>query len=243
MVEEAPSAILTPEIREKMGEAAVNVAKACGYRNAGTVEFLMDEKLNFYFLEMNTRLQVEHPVTECITGLDLVEQQIRISRGEALDLKQSDVKMNGHAIELRVYAEDSYNEFLPNVGRLSRYIIPEGNGIRLDDGYEEGMEIPIYYDPMISKLVTYGKSRDEAIQTMIEAIDSYLIDGVKTTLPFGRFVMQHESFRSAAFDTHFVRNYYSPEKLMAERFLEMEVAARLALKLYLNEQKKLKVNS
>ncbi len=243
VVEEAPSAILTPEIRKKMGEAAVNVAKACGYRNAGTVEFLMDEELNFYFLEMNTRLQVEHPVTECITGLDLVEQQIRIARGETLDLKQDDVKMKGHAIELRVYAEDSYNDFLPNVGRLSGYSIPRGDGIRLDDGYEEGMDIPIFYDPMISKLVTYGKSRDEAIQTMIEAIDNYLIDGVKTTLPFGRFVMQHESFRTAAFDTHFVKKYYSPEKLMAERFEEMEVAARLALKLYLDEQKKLKVNS
>ena len=243
VVEEAPSAILTPEIREKMGEAAVNVAKACGYRNAGTVEFLMDEKLNFYFLEMNTRLQVEHPVTECITGLDLVEQQIRIARGEKLDLKQEDVEMKGHAIELRVYAEDSYSDFLPNVGRLSGYSIPRGDGIRLDDGYEEGMDIPIFYDPMISKLVTYGKSRDEAIQTMIEAIDSYLIDGVKTTLPFGRFVMQHESFRTAAFDTHFVKNYYSPQKLMAERHKEMEVAARLVLKLYLDEQKKLKVNS
>jgi len=243
VVEEAPSAILTPEIREKMGEAAVNVAKACGYRNAGTVEFLMDEKLNFYFLEMNTRLQVEHPVTECITGLDLVEQQIRIARGEKLDLKQEDVEMKGHAIELRVYAEDSYSDFLPNVGRLSGYGIPKGDGIRLDDGYEEGMDIPIFYDPMISKLVTYGKSRDEAIQTMIEAIDNYLIDGVKTTLPFGRFVMQHEACRSAAFDTHFVKNYYSPQKLMAERHREMEVAARLALKLYLDEQKKLKVNS
>ena len=243
VVEEAPSAILTPEIREKMGEAAVNVARACGYRNAGTVEFLVDEKLNFYFLEMNTRLQVEHPVTECITGLDLVEQQIRIARGETLELNQNEVSINGHAIELRVYAEDSYNDFLPNVGRLKTYNIPRGEGIRLDDGYEEGMEIPIFYDPMISKLVTYGKTRDEAIQTMVEAIDGYLIDGVRTTLPFGRFVMQHESFRSGAFDTHFVRNYYSPEKLMAERFEEMEVAARLALKLYLDDQKKLKVNS
>lgn len=243
VVEEAPSAILTPEIRERMGEAAVNVARACGYRSAGTVEFLMDEQLNFYFLEMNTRLQVEHPVTECITGLDLVEQQIRIARGETLTLEQSNIKMEGHAIELRVYAEDSYNDFLPNVGKLNKYTIPQGQGIRLDDGYEEGMEIPIFYDPMISKLIAFGNSREEAIQTLIEAIDSYFIEGVRTTLPFGRFVLQHESFRSANFDTHFVRNYYSPEKLMAEREKEMEVAAKLALKLYLEERQKLKVSS
>jgi acetyl/propionyl-CoA carboxylase alpha subunit len=243
VVEEAPSAILTPEIRERMGQAAVNVARACGYRSAGTVEFLMDEKLNFYFLEMNTRLQVEHPVTECITGLDLVEQQIRIARGEKLEMEQNELKMKGHAIELRVYAEDSYNDFLPNVGSLEEYVIPKGPGIRLDDGYEEGMEIPIFYDPMISKLIAYGNSREEAIQAMLQAIDGYLIKGVSTTLPFGRFVLRHQAFRSAAFDTHFVSKYYSPKKLMDERKQEMEVAARLALKLYLEERQKLKVNS
>ncbi len=243
VVEEAPSAILTPEIRQRMGQAAVNVARACGYRSAGTVEFLMDGDLNFYFLEMNTRLQVEHPVTECITGLDLVEQQIRIARGEKLGIEQDSLEIKGHAIELRVYAEDSYNDFLPNVGRLERYHIPVGPGIRLDDGYEEGLEIPIFYDPMISKLITYGSSRDEAIQAMLEAIDDYIIEGVETTLPFGRFVLQHEAFRSAAFDTHFVGTYYSPEKLLEERRKEMEVAARLALKLYLEDRQKLKVNS
>ena len=243
VVEEAPSAILTPEIRHRMGQAAVNVARACGYRSAGTVEFLMDGDLNFYFLEMNTRLQVEHPVTECITGLDLVEQQIRIARGEKLGIEQDSLEIKGHAIELRVYAEDSYNDFLPNVGRLERYHIPKGPGIRLDDGYEEGLEIPIFYDPMISKLITYGSSRDEAMQAMLEAIDDYVIEGVETTLPFGRFVLQHEAFRSAAFDTHFVGTYYSPEKLLEERRKEMEVAARLALKLYLEDRQKLKVNS
>ncbi len=243
VVEEAPSAILTPEIRERMGQAAVNVARACGYRSAGTVEFLMDGDLNFYFLEMNTRLQVEHPVTECITGLDLVEQQIRIARGEKLGIEKDSLKIAGHAIELRVYAEDSFNDFLPNVGKLEQYVIPEGPGIRLDDGYEQGLEIPIYYDPMISKLISYGSSRDEAIQAMLEAIDGYLIKGVETTLPFGRFVMQHEAFRSAAFDTHFVGTHYSPEKLLEERRKEMEVAARLALKLYLEDRQKLKVNS
>jgi propionyl-CoA carboxylase alpha chain len=203
----------------------------------------MDADLNFYFLEMNTRLQVEHPVTECITGLDLVEQQIRIARGEKLQIQSENVQINGHAIELRVYAEDSYNDFLPNVGELSTYVRPVGEGIRLDDGYEEGMEIPIFYDPMISKLITYGASREEAIQGMIRAIDKYLIQGVETTLPFGRFVMNHEAFRSGNFDTHFVSKYYSPEKLMEERSHEMEVAAKLALRLFLEERKKLKTCS
>jgi propionyl-CoA carboxylase alpha chain len=243
VVEEAPSALLTPEIRSKMGEAAINVARSCGYRSAGTVEFLMDADLNFYFLEMNTRLQVEHPVTEFITGLDLVEQQIRIARGETLDIRPENLEISGHAIELRVYAEDSYNDFLPNVGELSNYTRPEGEGVRLDDGYEEGMEIPIYYDPMISKLITYGDTREEAIQGMIQAIDEYLIKGVETTLPFGRFVMNHEAFRSGDFDTHFVSKYYAPEKLLEERNREMEVAARLALKLYLDERRKLKTCS
>ena len=241
VVEEAPSCLLTAEIRNKMGEAAVNVAKSCNYRGAGTVEFLMDDKLNFYFLEMNTRLQVEHPVTEIITGLDLVEEQIRVARGEKLRMHQEELKINGHAIELRVYAEDSFNDFLPNVGKLERYQTPSGPKIRLDDGYEEGMEIPIFYDPMISKLITYGQDREEAIESMLEAIDNYVIEGVETTLPFGRFVFEHQAFRSGAFDTHFVKTYYSRETLLAEKKVEIEVVAKLALKLYLEERKKLKI--
>jgi len=241
VVEEAPSCLLTAEIRKKMGEAAVNVAKSCNYRGAGTVEFLMDDKLNFYFLEMNTRLQVEHPVTEIITGLDLVEEQIRVARGEKLRMHQEELKIKGHAIELRVYAEDSFNDFLPNVGKLARYQTPSGPKIRLDDGYEEGMEIPIFYDPMISKLITYGQDREEAIESMLEAIDNYVIEGVETTLPFGRFVFEHEAFRSGAFDTHFVKTYYSRETLLAEKQVEIEVVAKLALKLYLEERKKLKI--
>lgn len=241
VVEEAPSCLLTAEIRKKMGEAAVNVAKSCNYRGAGTVEFLMDDKLNFYFLEMNTRLQVEHPVTEIITGLDLVEEQIRVARGEKLRLHQEELKIKGHAIELRVYAEDSFNDFLPNVGKLARYQTPQGPKIRLDDGYEEGMEIPIFYDPMISKLITFGQDREEAIESMLEAIDNYVIEGVETTLPFGRFVFEHEAFRSGAFDTHFVKTYYSRETLLAEKQVEIEVVAKLALKLYLEERKKLKI--
>jgi len=241
VVEEAPSSILTPELRKKMGEAAINVAKSCDYVGAGTVEFLVDSKMNFYFLEMNTRLQVEHPVTEFITGIDLVEQQINIARGEKLTLTQNHLKINGHAIELRVYAEDSLNDFLPNVGTLETYQIPKGKNIRLDDGYEEGMEIPIYYDPMISKLVTYGENRIEAIQKMIQAIDLYQIKGVETTLPFGKFVCEHEAFRSGNFDTHFVKNYYSADKLKSEFNQEAKIAALLGLKLYLDDQKKLRV--
>ncbi len=241
VVEEAPSFILTPEMRKKMGDAAINVAKSCDYVGAGTVEFLMDSKMNFYFLEMNTRLQVEHPVTEYITGIDLVEQQIKVARGEKLEIQQEDLKINGHAIELRVYAEDSLNYFMPNVGTLEVYEIPKGNNIRLDDGYEEGMEIPIYYDPMISKLVTYGKNRIEAIQLMIQAIGQYKIEGVQTTLPFGKFVCEHEAFRTGKFDTHFVKNYYSADKLKSEFDKEAKIAALLGLKLYLEDQKKLRV--
>ncbi|SNR70748.1 propionyl-CoA carboxylase alpha chain [Lutibacter agarilyticus] len=241
VVEEAPSSILTPELREKMGQAAVLVAKSCDYIGAGTVEFLIDSDLNFFFLEMNTRLQVEHPVTELITDVDLVEQQINIARGEAIPFNQSDLKINGHAIELRVYAEDPLNNFLPSVGFLSTYKPPVGKGIRVDDGFEEGMDIPIYYDPMLSKLITYGKTRDEAIQLMIEAIDNYKIIGAMTTLPFGKFVCEHEAFRSGNFDTHFVKNYYTPEKLQTEISEEAELAALVALKLYLEDQKKLRL--
>lgn len=237
VVEEAPSCILSPELREKMGEAAIKVAKSCDYRGAGTVEFLMDADKNFYFLEMNTRLQVEHPVTEFITGLDLVEEQIKIARGEKLKLTQKELKFNGHAFELRVYAEDSLNGFLPNVGKLSTYDIPKGKNIRLDDGYEPDMEIPIYYDPMISKLITYGKDREEAIQTMIGAIDQYRIEGVETTLPFGKFVFEHDAFRKGNFDTHFVESHFDADALKKVREDEARLAALLALNLYQEEQK------
>ncbi|MFT4848621.1 MAG: acetyl-CoA carboxylase biotin carboxylase subunit, partial [Sediminicola sp.] len=173
VVEEAPSTILTPELRSEMGQAAVMVAKACDYVSTGTVEFLMDADLNFYFLEMNTRLQVEHPVTEFITGIDLVEQQIKVANGEKLAFQQEDLKIKGHSMELRVYAEDSINNFMPSVGTLEVYRPPLGENIRVDDGFVEGMNVPIQYDPMLSKLITYGKTRSEAIQLMIEAISNY----------------------------------------------------------------------
>ncbi|MFN8326334.1 MAG: acetyl-CoA carboxylase biotin carboxylase subunit [Flavobacteriaceae bacterium] len=241
VVEEAPSSILTPEKRKEMGEAAVRVAKACDYLGAGTVEFLMDDQHNFYFLEMNTRLQVEHPVTEMISGLDLVELQIKIASGEKLEIKQEDLQINGHAMELRVYAEDTLNDFLPNVGKLNKYKLPKGENIRVDNGIEEGMDVPIYYDPMLSKLVTYGKTRDEAIAEMIKAIDDYHVEGVSTTLPFGKFVMQHEAFRSGDFDTGFVKKYYNPEQLKEQQNKEAEIAALVALKQYLEEKKILRV--
>ncbi len=207
VVEEAPSSILSESLRAKMGEAAISVCRSCKYEGAGTVEFLMDGDLNFYFLEMNTRLQVEHPVTEEITGLDLVEWQIRIARGEKLPKSQDELKINGHAIEIRVYAEDSLNGFVPDIGRLNKYVRPKGPGIRVDDAFEEGMDIPIYYDPMIAKLVVWAENRDECIQKCIDAVNEYQIAGVKTTLDFGLFVLNHEAFRSGDFDTNFIKTH------------------------------------
>lgn len=241
VVEEAPSAILTPKIRAAMGEAAIKVAKACDYVGAGTVEFLLDSDKNFYFLEMNTRLQVEHPVTELITGIDLVEQQIKIARNEKLEFSQQDLSIKGHALEVRVYAEDPLDNFLPSMGTLETYIRPKGKGIRLDDGFEEGMTIPIYYDPMLAKLITYGKDREEAIQLMIGAISEYKIKGISTTLPFGKFVCEHQAFTSGEFDTHFVKNYYTPELLLQQYTEEREIAAMVGLKLFLEHRDKLKV--
>ena len=237
VVEEAPSAVLTPELRKKMGEAAVLVAKSCDYLGAGTVEFLLDENNNFYFLEMNTRLQVEHPVTELITGTDLVELQIRVARGEALTIKQEDLQLKGHALELRVYAEDPLNDFLPSVGHLDVYRLPVGEGIRVDNGFEQGMDVPIYYDPMLAKLITYGDTREEAIQLMIKAIEDYQVEGVQTTLPFGKFVFQHDAFRSGKFDTHFVKKYYNADVLKNQMAQEAEIAALVALKQYFEDQK------
>jgi len=241
VVEEAPSAVLTPELRARMGEDACRVAKACDYVGAGTVEFLLDEQHNYYFLEMNTRLQVEHPVTELVTGVDLVEEQIRVARGEKLRFQQNDLSIKGHAVELRVYAEDPANNFLPSVGDLVIYQKPSGENIRVDDGYEEGMEIPIYYDPMIAKLITYGANRSAAIANMEKAIAKYRIEGIETTLSFGSFVMKHPAFINGDFDTHFVKQYFTPETLEKEAKAGEQVAALAGLKIYLEQRKKLKV--
>ncbi len=214
VIEEAPSSILTPELRAEMGAAAISVCKACDYDGAGTVEFLLDADLKFYFLEMNTRLQVEHPVTEEITKLDLVEWQIHVARGEKLPLKQEELKIHGHAIEVRVYAEDTLNGFTPDIGTLKRYRVPSGESIRVDDAFAEGMEIPIYYDPMIAKLVVWGKDRNHAIKRTLKAIDNYQISGLKTTLDFGKYVLKHDAFTSGDFDTNFVRHYFEDPTVM-----------------------------
>lgn len=228
VIEEAPSVILTPELREAMGKAACDVAKSCNYVGAGTVEFLY-EKGEFFFLEMNTRLQVEHPVTEMISGLDLVEQQIKVARGEKLAFTQDDLKINGHALEVRVYAEDPQNNFLPDIGTLEVYKRPTGEGVRVDDGFEEGMEIPIYYDPMISKLIVHAPSREEAIEKMTKAIGDYDIVGIKTTLDFCKFTINHAAFKSGDFDTHFVPQYFSDTSVMDNTDTNMqEIAAVMA---------------
>jgi len=214
VIEEAPSSVLTPELRAQMGQCAVDVARACD-TGAGTVEFLLDENKNFYFLEMNTRLQVEHPVTEQITGLDLVKEQIKVAQGLPLSFQQTDLHIQGHALELRVYAEDPQNNFLPDIGTLITYVRPQGAGVRVDDGFEQGMDIPIYYDPMIAKLVTFAATREEAIARMLRAIDEYQITGIETTLGFGRYVLQHPAFVSGNFDTNFIRDHFTPETLKA----------------------------
>ncbi|MFM7467769.1 MAG: acetyl/propionyl/methylcrotonyl-CoA carboxylase subunit alpha [Crocinitomicaceae bacterium] len=229
VVEEAPSAVLTSELRKKMGEAAVAVCRACKYEGAGTVEFLIDAHMNFYFLEMNTRLQVEHPVTEEITGQDLVEWQVRVARGERLPKLQEELTINGHAVEVRVYAEDTLNGFVPDIGKLERYRIPSGKNIRVDDAFLEGMEIPIYYDPMIAKLVVWGATRNEAIERTIEAIENYQISGVKTTLDFGKFVLKHDAFRSGNFDTNFINHYFKNPFIVNSAMEEEETALRHAV--------------
>jgi acetyl-CoA carboxylase biotin carboxylase subunit len=237
LIEEAPSSCLTVDIRKAMGESAVAVARSCNYYGAGTVEFLVDENLNFYFLEMNTRLQVEHCVSEMITGIDLVKEQINIARGGKLSFTQEDLKINGHSIELRVCAEDPMNNFLPDTGRLEMYQPPKGPGVRVDDGYEEGMDIPIFYDPMIAKLVVHANTRDEAISRLCRAIDEYHIQGIQTTLQFGKWAVQTEQFRSGDFDTKFIDNYFKPEYLQAENKDVEEVASLLGTFIW-NKQRK-----
>jgi acetyl/propionyl-CoA carboxylase alpha subunit len=237
LIEEAPSSCLTPDIRKAMGECAVAVARSCNYYGAGTVEFLVDENLNFYFLEMNTRLQVEHCVTEMITGIDLVKEQINVARGNKLSFTQEDLKINGHSIELRVCAEDPMNNFLPDTGKLSMYQPPKGPGVRVDDGYEQGQDIPIFYDPMIAKLVVHGNTRDEAIERLCRAIDEYHIQGIQTTLGFGKWAVQTEPFRSGNFDTKFIEKYFTPELLLKEDQEAEEVAALLAATIWQQERK------
>lgn len=234
VIEEAPCSIMTDELRKRMGDAACTAAKSCNYIGAGTVEFLVDKHMNFYFLEMNTRLQVEHPVTELITGLDLVSLQIDVAEGKKLPFKQKDIKKKGHAIECRIYAEDPSNNFLPSTGHLQRHRIPAGPGVRVDAGIEEGQDVQIHYDPMISKLCAYGEDREKAIERMLRALDEYEISGVRTTIPFCQFTLKHENFREGKYDTHFVPNYFTTEK--KTDFTDIKLAAIVSSVLRLRNQ-------
>jgi len=229
VIEEAPCAILDEQMRQEMSEAAIEAAKACDYVGAGTIEFLVDKHKNFYFLEMNTRLQVEHPVTELITGLDLVALQILVAEGEPLPIKQEDIKASGHAIECRIYAEDPADNFLPSTGLLTKHRIPTGSGIRVDAGIEEGQEVSINYDPMISKLSVHAPDRPQAIARMLRALDEYEIAGCHTTIPFCEFVLNHDAFINAKYDTHFVQDHFNTEKIKSNKIPEEIPALTSAL--------------
>lgn len=236
VIEEAPSTLLTDDLRSRMAESAIEAAKACDYVGAGTIEFLVDKHMNYYFLEMNTRLQVEHPVTEMISGIDLVAAQILVAEGKKLPFSQDDLKKTGHAIECRIYAEDPENKFLPSTGTLLKHRIPSGTGIRVDAGVEEGQEITINYDPMISKLTVYGKDREDARLKMLRALKEYEIAGCKTTIPFCEFTLSHNSFITGKYDTHFVGDYFSAEKLETNVSDEVIALASALLKIENLEQ-------
>lgn len=229
VVEEAPCSILTPEMRMEMGYAAVLAAKGCGYVGAGTVEFLVDKHRKFYFLEMNTRLQVEHPITELITGLDLVRLQLEVAMGNALPFTQEELTIRGHAIECRICAEDPMSNFLPSTGTLSRYRPPSGPGVRVDGGLEEGQEVSMYYDPLMAKLVVWDATRNGAIRKMDRALSEFEIRGVETTIPFCRFVMGHPAFQKGAYDTGFISHYWHPSPDTSELSYPVVLAAALAL--------------
>ena len=204
VIEETPSPLMTPDLRKKMGGCAVAAAKAANYEGAGTIEFIVDDNHNFYFLEMNTRLQVEHPVTEMVVGVDLVKEQIRITEGHALLLKQSEIRQNGHAIECRIYAEDTDNNFMPHPGKITQLSEPTGPGIRCDGYVYEGFSIPVFYDSMISKLIVWGSTRDEALQRMLRGLDEYQITGVKTTIGFLKKIVDSSDFQKGNYNTHFI---------------------------------------
>jgi len=220
MIEETPSPLMTEKLREQMGNAAVEAAKAVNYTGAGTIEFLVDETLNYYFLEMNTRLQVEHPITERVTGIDLVKEQIKIAEGQILQLKQEELSQQGHSIECRIYAEDPDNNFMPSPGKIHKISEPLGLGVRTDGYVYEGYEIPIFYDPMISKLIVWGKTRDEAIRRMRRALYEYKITGVKTSIKFLERIMNTPDFIGGKYDTHFIEN--NQKQLMKENGNEEE---------------------
>jgi len=226
LVEESPSPFMDEELRKRMGEVAVKAAQAVDYVNAGTIEFLVDKEKNFYFLEMNTRLQVEHPVTEMITGIDIVKEQIRIARGRPTQYKQEDIKINGAAIECRINAEDPYNNFMPSTGKITHSLLPTGPGVRVDTGVYPGFEISPYYDPMISKLIVWGETRAQAILRMRRALEEYRIVGVRTNIPFHQTLMDSHRFMGGQYDTRFVEERFSFQE--EQNGDDAEIAAVLA---------------
>jgi len=228
LIEEAPSFVVDADLRRRMGEIAVAAAQSVNYVNAGTIEFLVDRDKNFYFLEMNTRVQVEHPVTELVTGIDIVQEQLRVARGRRLRLRQEDVAINGWAIECRINAEDPYNSYLPSTGTLTSVQLPTGPGVRVDTGVFEGNEISPFYDSMISKLICYGETRGEAVLRMRRALEEYRIMGVKTNIPFHQHMMESHRFLSGQFDTKFVEDRFSMDDREAEHGLEAALLATLA---------------
>ena len=227
VIEESPSFAVDEDLRQQMGAVAVAAAKAVGYVNAGTIEFLMDKDKNFYFLEMNTRLQVEHPITELVTGVDIVQEMLRVARGRKLRFTQDDIKLSGWAIECRINAEDPYNNYLPSTGKVTVSRVPTGPGVRVDTGVFPGYEITPYYDSMISKLVCYGETRGEAILRMRRALEEYRIMGVKTNIPFHQHMMGSHSFMAGEFDTHFVEERFKMGDEAAT--LDMEAAIMAAM--------------
>jgi acetyl-CoA carboxylase biotin carboxylase subunit len=235
IIEETPSPVINPKLRKKMGESAVSAAKAVGYTNAGTVEFMIDKNLNFYFMEMNTRLQVEHPITEMTTGVDLAKWQLKIASGEKLKIKQEDLIQRGHAIECRIYAEDPNKGFLPSIGTLERVEAPTGPNIRDDSGIYTGMKITPYYDPMLAKIITYAETREENINKMIWALSHYAIMGVTTNISFLKKVLEHEEFKKGNITTHFIDNYFKDRTEVKDR---LPIDAIIALAVYDSLHKK-----
>jgi len=240
IIEEAPSPSINEEDREKITTIAINAAKACNYYNAGTIELLMDEDKSFYFLEMNTRVQVEHPVTEFISNIDIVKEQIKIAQDEKISFKQGDIKILGHAIECRIYAEDSLNNFAPSVGRITNHNVPHGIGIRIDTGINSNSEVSIYYDPILSKLITFGRNRGEAITRMTNALKNYLVTGVTTNIPFCKWIMEHDDFKNNKFNINFIGNEidkYLQEKTEVKDITDDMLTSVIASAMLYNEKR------
>lgn len=246
VIEEAPSIAVDQDTRKKITEAAINAAKACGYYNAGTIEFLMDQDKSFYFLEMNTRLQVEHPVTEMITGFDIVKEQIRIANGEMLSIKQDDLRIQGHAIECRVYAEDVDNNYAPSIGKITHHRLTSGPGVRIDRGIDVMSEVPIYYDPMLAKVICWGKDREEAIVRMKRALCEYQICGVTTNMPAFNWMLNQKAFLDGSFDINFLDNEFLPlipDKWKGQSTVYLEDVVAVMAALIKNQESEITVSN